>query len=247
MTLAEIREECWALACDLKEEDRLWSKQEMDRYINRVYRKIASETRCIRDSLTPACCIIQSTPKDYTTYVQGTLDYLWANDPQSWLYQKNVAPYLFDLHKSILQIDDVKLVKKGWRLHKVSSASWEDNPYWERVIGPPTQYATDLSVGKLAVNFRDTEEDYLQLKVRRLPLEPLVGDKSVPEFRDNYHDAFFNGVLALMFSRQDSEGFDAAKSNKYANAFIQDLDDIKKKEIQLDERLRPNGSLAAFR
>jgi len=55
MTLEEIRQECWDEARETatNDIDRLWTTSEMNRYINRVYRNIARETRCIRDSITP--------------------------------------------------------------------------------------------------------------------------------------------------------------------------------------------------
>jgi len=249
MNLQQIREECWDLARDIApvDQDRLWPTREMNRYINRVYKRIASETRCIRDNATTSVCLITVAPVDYTTYEAGTLDYIWANDPGSWLYQADVCPYLLDLHDSIIQIDEAKWAKRQWKLVKVSARKWQTNPWWERVKGMPTEYATDLTVGKIALNFRDETEDTLHLQVRRMPLEELKDDKDVPEFRINYHEFFINGVLMHMYSKQDSEAFDGAKMLKFKEAFLQDIDEIKQQETQLEEYLRPNYSLSAFR
>lgn len=249
MNLREIREECWSQAEErgVYEDDRLWTMTDMNRYINRVYRFIARETLCIVDSTTPATCQIASEVVPYTSYEEGTLDYLWANSPDSWLYQRDVCPYLFPLHKNILRIDEVKWAKRCWKLYKVSAQKWQSNPYWERTIGMPTEYATDLSSNMIALNFRDTVDDTLLLQVRRLPMEPLVDDDDVPEFKEHYHDFFVNGVLHLMYQRQDVESFDQRISQEYKALFAQDIDEIKQKESMLDRRLQANYSMSAFR
>ena len=69
MTLKDIRDRAWMIARETSNSDssRLWSKAEMNYYINWVYRRIARETRCIRDAVTPAICQITATPaQDFT-------------------------------------------------------------------------------------------------------------------------------------------------------------------------------------
>lgn len=250
MNLREIREECWEQARDtaLTDSDRLWREKEMNRYINRVYRFIARETQCIKDASTPAVCILDVDPVDYTTLTAGTLDYIWANEVGNWLYHKDVTPYLLDLHASILQIDEVKWMTQPWRLQKVSSSKWKQNVWWERVIGSyATEYATDLNTGKIALNYRMESGDKLQLHVRRLPLVDLINDDDIPEFRTHYHDYLINGVLMHMYRKRDAETLDEAKASEFENAFLLDVDEIKQQESQLEEHLRPNEALDAFR
>jgi hypothetical protein len=247
MNLLEIRQECRQLARDFHSEDYLWSDEELNRHINRVYWRIATETRCIRDATTPDICIIESSPVDYTTLAEGSLDYIWANDPGSWLYQTNVCPYNFKLHKSIIDIEEVKWANRQWKLQKVSVNKWRTNPWWERVKGMPTEYCTDYQHGFLTLNFRDEATDYLSLSVRRSPIVQLVEDEDVPEFKENYHDFFLNGVLWYMYSKPDSESFDAAKADKHYGLFKLDMDEIKQQESQMDNYLRPNYSMSAFR
>lgn len=249
MTLKEIREEAWRYANDIigGDDDRLWPKAEMNAYINRVYRRIASETLCIRDSSTVDVCQISSNVVDYTTYVAGTKDYIWANDPENWLYQKNVAPYLYTMHPSILKVEEVKWVSRAWKLTKVNVGKWQVNPFWERVVGMPTEYATDLETGKLAVNFRSEANDTLAMVVRRLPLANLVADGDEPEFRPSYHEFFLNGVLSLMYLKQDVESFDQGKADHHRQLFLLDIDEIKQQESQLDQTINANGSHLAFR
>lgn len=249
MTLAEIRDECRARARDtaLVDADRLWPNADMNRIINRIYRHFARETQCIRDSETVAVCMIASAPVDYTTYTVGTKDYIWANDANSWLYHKNVCPYLFSLHTSIIRVEEVKWTSRQWKLQKVSCTKWQTNPWWEQVVGMPTEYATDLTVGKLAVNFRDETSDNLSLVVRRLPLTALSNDNDVPEFRSNYHDLMWNGILWQMYSTQDSDAINPAKAAEHYKLYLQDLDEVKQMESTLDERLRPNYAMKAFR
>lgn len=248
MDLQAIREEAWGIArvdTDV-DRDRLWTIAEMNRYINRVYRRICKETLCLRDSTTLAVCSIPSTPIDYTTLTPGTQDYVWANDPDSWLYQLNVAPYLIDLHPSIIQIDEVKWTKRAWKLRKVSVAKWQENAYWEQSIGLPTEYATDLQADKIALNYRDTAADTLRLVVRRLPLVDLIEDTDVPEIRSIYHDRFLHGVLAQMYEKQDVEAFDMNKSETHEAKFLTDLDFIKQEQRELDKNLSPNRVSSAF-
>jgi hypothetical protein len=248
MNLEQIREEAWGIArvdTDV-DRDRLWTIAEMNRYINRVYRRICKETLCIRDSTTVAVCRIDSVPVDYTTLTPGTQDYLWANDPDSWLYHLDVAPYLLDLHPSIIQIDEMKWAKRAWKLRKVSVSKWQENALWEESVGLPTEYATDLQADKIALNYRDTASDTLRMVVRRLPLVDLVDDLDVPEIRNIYHDRFLHGVLSQMYAKQDVEAFDMNKAETHEAQFLVDIDFIKQEQRELEKKLNPNRASSAF-
>lgn len=250
MNLRELREECWDIARDiaLTDSDRMWPESEMNRYINRVYRFIARETQCIKDSATPAVCLLQVAPVDYTTLTPGTLDYIWANEAGNWLYHKDVTPYLVTLHASILQIDEAKWMGQPYILRKVSSSKWKNNVWWERVIGSyATEYATDLQTGKIALNYRMESSDTIQLCVRRMPLVDLIEDDDTPEFRSHYHDFMVNGILMHMYRKRDAETLDEAKAGDFEAKFMMDVDEIKQQESQMEEHLRPNEALDAFR
>lgn len=250
MTLSELRQEAWDWARETatNDIDRLWSKKEMNRYINRVYRMIARETKCIRDAITPTICQITSTPIDWTTLVPADgLDYTWATTEGAWLYQKDVCPYIYTLNPLIIDIDEIKWTNRQWKLTKVSCTKWQTNPWWEQVLGMPTEYATDLSNGSLALNFRSEVADTLRLQVRRMPLVDLINDTDTPEFRTHYHDFMLNGILSLMYAKQDSQTFDAVKTLDYATKYKVDIDEIKQQESILDQRLKPNNSQDAFR
>lgn len=249
MNLREIREECWVQARDtaLTDSDRLWPEKEMNRYINRIYRYIARETQCIKDSSTPAVCILDVDVVDYTTLTAGTLDYIWANEEGNWLYQKDVTPYLIPLDPTILKIDEIKWLDYPYRLHKVSCRKWQDDSWWERVVGSyATEYATDLKTGYIALNYRMETSAQLQLHVRRLPLADLTADADIPEFRAHYHDFMINGVLMHMYRKRDAETIDEAKAAEFERSFLLDVDEIKQQETQVEEMLRPNASLGAF-
>lgn len=250
MNLREIRQECWDITREtaIVDCDRLWTTQEMNRYINRVYRNIARETKCIVDAVTPEICMIPVTPRPWASLTSADgIDYIYVNDPNSWLYHQNVAPIVFTLNSKILQIDEVKWTYRQWILRKVSVMKWQTNPWWEQVVGMPTEYATDYSNNTLVINFRDTTSDTLRLQVRRLPLEDLTSDMDEPEFREHYHDFFKNGVLSLMYLKQDAETINVAKAAEYDALFKRDLDEIKQQESILNRRLQPNNSMAAFR
>lgn len=250
MNLRQLREEAWDVAreIDTPDSDRLWPLDEMTRIINRVYREIARETRCIVDSVTPAVCQIACEVVDYTTLtVEDGLDYTWANDSDSWLYHQNVCPYLYPLHASILEILEVKWAKRAWPLICVSVEKWQQNVYWEQTMGLPIEYALDLQDQKLALNFRATSEDTLRLWVKRLPIVDLNDDEDSPEYKIGYHDFMINGILMHMYSKQDSEAFDGVKAKDYRARYKEDIDEIKQQESLIERRLRPNNSLAAFR
>lgn len=259
MNLKQLREEAWDVAREtaINDQDRMWSVREMNRYVNRIYKYIAKETRCIKDAVTTSVCTINVAPVDYTTYLPGTLDYLWANtlndpnDPNSggkyWLFQRNVAPFTYTLHPSILDIVEVKWTDRQWKLVKVSVNKWQSNPWWEQVVGMPTEFATDYSTGLLTINFRADFTDMLRLIVKRLPLVDLIDDSDSPEFRLNYHELMINGILWQMYSKQDSQAFDGIKAETYRQMFMKDIDEIKQQEAYLDERLRPNNSMDGFR
>jgi len=249
MNLKQIREEAWDIAREtaIRDSDRLWSTKEMNRYINRIYRLIARETKCIRDAITPSITQIPSVPVDYTTFTPGTEDYRLANDINSWIYHTDVAPYIYPLDPLILDIDEIKWTERAWRLTKVSVSKWQVNPFWEQVLGMPTEYATDYSNGVIALNFRSDSADTLRLIVRRMPLKDLIADADIPEFRTHYHDFMINGILWQMYSKQDAETFDGVKAVDYKTMWLSDLDEIKQQETILDQRLRVNFSMNAFR
>ena len=93
MNLAQIRQECWDIARETStsDGDRLWTKSEMNSYINRTYRHIARETRCIRDDIT-----YRITSAPYASYAAMTAlvatnsyvaeDVARMLDPASWFY-----------------------------------------------------------------------------------------------------------------------------------------------------------------
>lgn len=252
MNLLELREEAWDIARDTAEadEDKLWSTREMNRYINRIYRYIARECKCIRESsdTNATLCQIASTPVDYTTLTPADgLSYTWANDASSWLYHKDVTPYVYTLSPLIIDIDEVKWTTRQWRLTKVSVKKWQTNPWWEQVVGMPTEYATDLAVNTLVLNYRSEVADTLRLQVKRMPTADLVNDTDEPEFRIHYHDFMINGILWQMYSKQDADTVDKVKAEEYRQAFLRDVDEIKQQEVILDSMLRPNYSIAAFR
>ncbi|CAB4174773.1 hypothetical protein UFOVP1138_38 [uncultured Caudovirales phage] len=258
MTLKEIRDEAWAIArvsSSEPDESKLWNKSEMNRYINRVYRKIARETRCIRDAFTSSVCRIDISPPASLAVLQALAvndvfaadDLAGYNDVDSWLSGKLVAPRLFPLHPTILDIDEIKWKNWPWRLTVVSVTKWQNNPFWERIVGSPTECATDYQNGYLTLNYRTTASDTLLMKVRRLPLTDLINDTDAPEFRTNYHDLMVNGVLAQMYAKQDAETIDLKKASDYEIAYRNDIDDIKQQETIFDQRLKVNFSMSAFR
>lgn len=266
MNLKELREEAWDIARDTatSDTDRLWRKAEMNRYINRVYRRIARETRCIRDASPSSLTRISVAPPTSYDGVETTSltnlaaadtpqapyyaeDVVAYNNPNNWLYQKLVAPNVYPLDPLIIDIDEVKWTDKQWRLMKVSVKKWQVNPYWEQIPGMPTEYATDYSNNTLAINFRADTSDTLRLQIRRMPLTDLVLDTDVPEYRSHYHDFMINGVLWQMYSKQDAETNDPVKMAYYEAKFKEDIDEIKQQEVILDQMLKCNFSIDAFR
>jgi hypothetical protein len=75
----------------------------------------------------------------------------------------------------------------------------------------------------------------------------LITDEDIPELKTDYHDFFKNGVLSLMYAKHDSQTLDPTKMVDYKSKFLLDLDEIKQSEALLNNRLRVNASLDAFR
>jgi hypothetical protein len=227
----------------------------MNRYINRTYRFIARETKCIRDAKTAAVCRIAYAPP--ATYAD--LEILAATDPfaaddlegyndvDDWRYQRLVGPLAVPIHPAILDIDEIKWHILPWKLTKVSVTKWQINPKWEQICSIPTECATDYQNNYLAFNYRGSNTDNLRMIVRRLPLVNLIADADVPEFRTHYHDYFVNGVLWQMYSKQDAPAADLVKAADYKAAFDKDIDEIKQQEIILHQKLNVNQSHPAFR
>lgn len=224
MTLKEIREECWDVARDTAsiDQDRLWPTKEMNRYINRIYRKICKETACLVDSVS--------------TFTQISIT--GSNE--------NPAAIYIDLDPRILFIEEAKWATGGWFVREVSVSKWT-NPLWETFSGPPTEFALDWSVNKLAFNFKPNITDTLKLRVRRMPLVNLVSDTDSPEFKVQYHDYFINGVLWQMYLKQDAEAFDKSKAEEFKQLFLKDLDDMKKEVQSLTHYNLVDNSQLAFR
>lgn len=258
MTLKELREEAWEIARDVAivDQDRLWPSREMNKYINRVYKRMARETQCIRDSITPSICRIQVAPPtdlaDLTakasTDVWYAQDLAWYNNATSWLYGRLVTPYSLPISDKIIKITEAKWMNTQWKLTKVSVQSWQVNPRWEQVVGTfATEYATDLDSNRIALNYRTTTSDTLMLTVKRMPLVDLRNDADSPEFKEDYHELMINGILAQMFSKTDAETLNKVKAEDYEEKFKSDLDEVKQQEELLDTRLKNNFAMDAFR
>jgi hypothetical protein len=257
MNLKEIRDEAYAIAREVgtTDADRQWTVKEMNSYINRVYRFIARETRCIRDAVTTSVCRIPvAPPVDIAALTTLAVtdpfaadDLLEYNTVGSWMYGKLYAPRVLPLSQLILDIDEVKWKSVPWKLQKQPVAKWQSNPFWERIPGYPTEYSMDYSSGYIALNYRLDKADTLLLTVKRMPLANLVADTDIPEFRVHYHDFMINGVLEKMYSKQDVEIFSDKQVEKYAAMFRSDVDEIKQQEAIFDQRLKVNSSMDAFR
>lgn len=257
MTLKELREECWDIARDsaLVDQDRLWPTKEMNKYINRTYKQVARETKCIYDSITPAICRITVAPPtdlaDLTAKAATDLwyaqDLAWYNDSTSWLNNQLVTPYSLPLSTKILKITEAKWTSVQWKLTKVSVQKWQQNPWWEQVVGTmATEYATDLDSNRITLNYRATSTDTLKLTVKRLPLVDLIADSDSPEFREDYHLLMLNGILWQMFSKVDAETLNKVKAEEYRIKFYADIDEIKQEEESIASKLTINHPLGAF-
>jgi hypothetical protein len=187
------------------------------------------------------------TATDGNSYTMIQTDLPLLSIATAFTYAQPFTPLTLPLHKSILDIDEVKWTKKPWKLLKVSVTKWQVNPYWEWIAGIPTEYATDYSINRIALNYRATEADTLRLSVKRMPLTDLTLDADEPEFRENYHDFMLNGILMHMYGKQDAQCFDGEKKDTYERKFFEDVDNIKQQEQILDQRLKPNAALDAFR
>jgi hypothetical protein len=206
MNLKQIRDECWDIARETSEmdSDRLWSLNEMNAYINRIYRDIARTTKIIIDSTTVSTC-------------QITL---------------SSATPIFALSPLILSVHDcyycatqtsVPISKK---LIYVPVICLGVDPMLITLHATPTYYSLDNATGNITFDTIPLSADVtplLKLRVSRLPLLDLIEDIDIPEFLVKYHDYFKYGVLWLMYSKQDSEAYDLAKASDFYQMYQLDI------------------------
>lgn len=224
MNLRELIDEPRSLARDngRVDTDRLWPDHEMVYYVNRVYRELARECKIIKDRNSTLCSIA----------VDGT-----------------TTPVLeINLDPRILSVEAAHFVTKQNVLSFSSVKTFEQNPLWYTYVGIPTKFCLDATSKKLTFNYLIDFADTLKIRVSRMPLVPLVSDVDIPEFEEEYHDHFLNGIMAWMYSKQDADTIDKVKAEEYRQKFLMDIDKIKRIEIYDRNVQNPsNNSLLAFR
>jgi hypothetical protein len=176
----------------------LWGNQELISYVNSARNEFAHRLP-LRDSTTEELTEI-TLMADVATY---------AIDPR------------------ILAIDSVVLASTGEPLFKLSDADdrslWRD-PY-DTSYNEPTsveQYRTDFNDYILTVYATPTEEDTLNLAVRRLPLDTLLWEDANLEIAEpaaRYHEALLEWVCMQAYLKRDADTFNAELAGRHQGLF----------------------------
>lgn len=180
---------------DLKDqvEPYLWSSAEVYRYLDDAQKMFCRLTDGIADATTTEVI-------DIPVAAGAT-----------WL----------DLHPSILKIRAAYRTSDG---RGVDFLNYEDLPRSGlRLDGTSTAPLSAVIVGmeenKLRLARIASAADTLRLMVFRLPLAVIDGADAELEIPEQHHLHLLDWVKSLALLKQDSETFDAAKSEEHANRF----------------------------
>ena len=184
MTLAELRALFREEAGDTAE-PFLWPNLILNLYANEAQTEACRRGHLLRDSVTTAICQLAVT----------------AGDP------------IVELDPRILDIQRMRLASQFIQLRGISVQEMDDSiPGWENQSGLPWRGVTDYQSNAIRLWPSPSANDVLKLSVIRLPLVDMVADTDEPEIRKEYHPQLVQWMLHRAYAKQDSEVFDANKS-----------------------------------
>lgn len=183
MTLAELRALFREEAGDTAE-PFLWPNSILNLYANEAQTEACRRGHLLRDSVTAICQIAVT-----------------AGDP------------IVELDPRILDIQRMRLASQFIQLRGISVQEMDDSiPGWENQTGLPWRGVTDYQSNAIRLWPSPAANDVLKLSVIRLPLVDMVADTDEPEIRKEYHPQLVQWMLHRAYAKQDSEVFDANKS-----------------------------------
>lgn len=174
------------------ESDMLWKDEEVLRYINRAQREACLRAKLIKDNTTTAVTQI--------SVVAGTS--------------------IYDLHASIIRIDDIYLSSTGKSLSKVDRSEVKRlDPRWRSASGTVTVWMEHWGIKKIEIYKIPTATDTLYLDVVRLPITPVTALSTTLEIQDEFLDQLVDGVAWYAFLKKDSQTLNLEASKRHHDLF----------------------------
>jgi len=194
--------------------DYLWSDQTLIRYINEAQRRFARLGLVLRDASTPECCEVD--------LVAGQT--------------------LYPLHKSVISVISAKYPGDVGDLGRTGHASLNTHPMPDRRFfnpgylsrlppGKVLAFTTDeaiqksddgsMSVVTLRV-FPEPSSDFatpLNLRVVRLPIEPLCDMQDTPEIPEDHHLEMLDWAAYLALRISDHDAGDVQRAAEFRALF----------------------------
>lgn len=193
MTLQEIRQKNRQMLDDSTKVDskRYWPNAELNEYINTVIEEFAEQTLCLTDSLTDSVCLITLVANQRHYTISDAILHIQTAQP-SWQTQP-------------LDKQSVVTINTGWLTD----------------IGLPHSYLLDYNTNRLSLTSAPAtvSGETIRLTVNRLPLADIAADDDTPEIPRQYHRQLTDGVLALAYSKQDSEVYNPSKAKSHRAAW----------------------------
>lgn len=202
--------------------DELWSDRALVRYINEGYFKFARRTLVLRDDLTPRITRVALQP-GVARYPldRRVIAVLSVVSSHGFLLTKSTHPTMWHEPSNIARngVGGVPLdYGTGWPMHRWCG-------------GGPSLYAVDAAAKVLTVQGvpgTDCEGHYLQMRVARLPLEPLTEcdlDAELELDTDYQYDVLeWAAFRALRNHDVDAENM--AKASAHKTRFNQAVEEV---------------------
>jgi hypothetical protein len=184
---------------DDTEPDYLWSDAELIGYAQEAEEQAARRARLLIDSTTPAICTI--------TLVAGQSEY--------------------DLDQRIINVRSATPSYRARPLvFSTVSILDEESPNWRNREGPPGVVVADYQTGVLKLTPTPTsaeEGETINLRVTRIPLDPMTDMEDVPEIKAMYHRGLIHWIKHKAYLKKDTDTLDEQESAKALALFEQEF------------------------
>jgi len=98
--------------------------------------------------------------------------------------------------------------------------------------GDPGYFSIAANPGYVSFDAAPEADASIKLRVRRMPTN-AISAVNQPEIPASYHRRLVNGVLGYAFAKPDVETYNINKSMTYFKLFAQDIEAIKRMDLQL--------------
>ncbi|MBF0316789.1 MAG: hypothetical protein HQL04_01320 [Nitrospirae bacterium] len=187
----------------------LWSDAELVDYLNDAINELLIKTPLLIDSATPDICRIDVSA--------------------------NINAYVLD--RRVIAIKRVVSQGTGTLLVRVTQPYMDAlNANWEQTTGSPRNYLLDATSGYITLYPTPDKSDTMRLTVYRLPISELTPNAQdlEPEINYRYHPRLIAGILCRAYEKTDTETFNPAGGQKYADIWHRFIEDVKKDTLVND-------------